>query len=407
MNEKDINKLRMKFILASMISIFIVLVFIGTSINLVSYFFVTNSIRKTLFDISQRNEPAVSDGESASPNLSGIFSPEYNYNRYYSFTYDEEGNLVSEKSSGADGDKEELSEYSRILLKKSGKYGRHGNYFYLKSATDDGVKIVFLDCSIEVSAIFRMIILTVGISLLALIITFLLVYRFSEKAVEPEIENNRRQKEFITNASHELKTPLAVIRANTELLEITSGENEWTKSTLEQVERVDGLIKNLVMIAKSQEMEERLDEDADISKAVQETADVYKTVATQANKTLSTEIEPEIVKNIDQSKVRQLATILIDNAIKYCDENGEIIVKLSREKKNAVALSVTNSYEEGKNVDYEKFFERFYRKDDSRNIDRGGYGIGLSIAESICKRYDGSIKASWKDGKISFVCILK
>ena len=108
----------------------------------------------------------------------------------------------------------------------------------------------------------------------------------------------------------------------------------------------------------------------------------------------------------DASKIMQLATLLVDNAIKYCDENGSVKVELSQVRKGTVRLVVTNSYKNGANVDYNKFFERFYREDKSHNIDKGGYGIGLSIAENICRQYRGSINATWKNGEISFVCLL-
>jgi signal transduction histidine kinase len=129
-------------------------------------------------------------------------------------------------------------------------------------------------------------------------------------------------------------------------------------------------------------------------------------VARQSERELTKNIVENVKFIADESKIRQLTTILLDNAFKYCDEKGRVEVSLAAEKKG-VCLTVSNHYREGKDVDYSRFFERFYRQDAAHSIDRGGYGIGLSIAEAICRGYKGSIHAEWHDGIISFVCHLR
>ena len=227
------------------------------------------------------------------------------------------------------------------------------------------------------------------------------------KLIQPEIENSRRQKQFITNASHELKTPLAVIRANTELLEVTEGENEWTRSTLNQVDHMSGLIQNLVLISKAQEREDTsILSEIDASGIVKQTISSFEPLAKNKGKELESKVDDNVSVVADESKLRQLTTILLDNAIKYCDDGGKISVALSQLKrgKNKIRLVVSNNYAEGEKIDCNRFFDRFYREDQSHNIDKGGYGIGLSIAESICKQYGGSIRAMFKDGIICFIC---
>lgn len=139
---------------------------------------------------------------------------------------------------------------------------------------------------------------------------------------------------------------------------------------------------------------------------VSETADTFKAVAETDGKTLKKEIPDGISLTGIESELRQLCTLLIDNAIKYCDENGQILVKLER-RSRAARLVVSNSYAAGAGVNYSRFFDRFYRQDQSHNVDKGGYGIGLSIADSLVQKYHGTIDASWKDGVIRFTCILK
>ena len=138
---------------------------------------------------------------------------------------------------------------------------------------------------------------------------------------------------------------------------------------------------------------------------MEQTIAPYRALAEQSGKNLKTNIEKDVMVTSDESKLRQLSTILVDNALKYCDENGEVEVSLIPIKhgKLRMRLVVSNSYKDGAGIDCNRFFDRFYREDQSHNIDKGGYGIGLSIAESICRRYGGNIKAGWKDGVISFI----
>ena len=168
---------------------------------------------------------------------------------------------------------------------------------------------------------------------------------------------------------------------------------------------MNGLIQNLVMIAKAEEREDKSKlAEINASEAVEQTVSPYKALAEQTGKTLKTAIEKNVMVTSDESKLRQLITILIDNAIKYCDENGEVGVSLIPIKhgKLRMRLVVSNTYKDGAGIDCNRFFDRFYREDQSHNIDKGGYGIGLSIAESICSQYGGNIKAAWKDESISF-----
>jgi len=197
-----------------------------------------------------------------------------------------------------------------------------------------------------------------------------------------------------------------VIRSNAEMEEIINGENEWTESTIRQVDRMSGLINNLVMITKTKEMEDS--SEVNVSDVVSGCAKEYSALADSREITISKEIEEDIKITTNESKLRQLVVILLDNAVKYCDENGNITVSLEKIKKgkNTIHLEVSNTYAEGKDLDYSKFFDRFYREDTSHNIDTGGYGIGLSIAKSICDQFEGSIKAEWKDDVISFICEL-
>jgi signal transduction histidine kinase len=252
----------------------------------------------------------------------------------------------------------------------------------------------------------RLLQLAFYLMMVGVLISFLLLKKISGRVVRAEVRNIELQNSFMTNASHELKTPLAVIRANTEVLEMTQGENEWTSSTMRQVDRMDGLIKNLVMITKAQEQDTKENrKDVDVSAVAEETAGNFKALAMQEEKELSLEITKGIHMKAMEGQIRQLVSILLDNAIKYCDEKGKITVSLKK-KGRQIHLDVSNSYAAGEGVDCLRFFDRFYREDESHNVERGGYGIGLSIAESIVRGYNGSIEASFYRGIITFSCRL-
>ena len=171
---------------------------------------------------------------------------------------------------------------------------------------------------------------------------------------------------------------------------------------------MSGLIQNLVMITRSREQENRgRREKVDVSVAVRESIAPFEPMIRQQGKTLERDIPDGITLVTDGSDIRQLTTLLSDNAVKYCDGGGAIRVSLEQNKRGRGALlTVSNSYAEGKNADISRFFDRFWREDASHNIDKGGYGIGLSIAKSICENCGGSINAVWRDGMISFICQL-
>ena len=411
MSTREIERLRIKFIAVAMLSIFLAMLFIGTTVNTVAFVLSKASVDRALTEMINGARRIEAGDHDYSMTFSQIFVPDYGRNAFFVLTYDEEGAVVGIYTNTPDGYGKELIEgYSSELLNSNLKRGEYQGYYYKRAQTEDGQTIVaFLEASIIISTQFRNISLTVLLCLLGMVITFFLVRRLSERAIRPEIENNLRQKQFITNASHELKTPLAVIRANTDMIELSLGESEWTQSTIKQVDRLNGLIQNLVMIARSREQEDRSElTEIDVSRIIEESVAPYELLAEQTARRIEREIEPDVRLRADESRLRQLSTILIDNAIKYCDEKGTICVSLHRQKSGkGIDLVVSNDYAAGEGIDCARFFDRFYRADASHNIDSGGYGIGLSIAESICKQYGGTIRAEWSGGVISFACTLR
>lgn len=434
MNEKAIKKLRLKFILASFISFLTVMLIMGALIfflnlhgtvaqinTVLDYIVENNGNIPKRSDESSENEDNRPDTkkEDSINNIDDFFNylfhigidsyPEFRYQtRYFAVIFDESGNVESIKTNNiAAVSDTEAEEYARKALNKKSKYGSFNNYYYKTAPNDSGYIVVCLDCSLSLENTRRLLNITLLLIIFGAITAFILVKVLSRRMIMPEVRNAERQKQFITNASHELKTPLAVIRANTELDMLTNGENDWNQSTLNQIDHMTGLIQNLITIARAEETPKKEElTDTDISRIVSEVTESFEPVAIQNGKTIEKNITEGIIIKASESKITQLVTILTDNAIKYCDDNGTIRTELSAKGKT-VRLAVYNDYANGQNLDCSKFFERFYRADASHNINKGGYGIGLSIAESIVQSYKGTIKASWSNGVICFLCKLK
>ena len=410
MSAREIRLLRTKFIAVSMASVFLAMLFIAATVSSATFLISRLSVNRTLEILIDSAEELDAPERSFRFTFQELFSPDYQRNAWFVLSYDEDGTLVSFHTNSQDsGEVESVQEAGQTLLTGRRSNGLYRGYYFKRASTDgDGQRLAFLDSSMIISSTLRTVYLALILCSLGLVLTYFLMRKLSGRMVRHEIENALRQKQFITNASHELKTPLAVIRANTEMVELSQGESEWTQSTLRQVDRLSGLIGNLVMIARTQEQEDRSDlREIDAAKAVNESVDPYELLASQSGLTILRDIDPSVRLPADESTLRQLTAILIDNAVKYCDEKGTISVSLSRPRGGGLVLEVGNDYAAGENVDYMRFFDRFYREDSSHNIDKGGYGIGLSIAESICRQYGGSISASWKDGAISFRCVMR
>jgi len=406
MSPAKINALRRKFIMIAMGSFLLVMLLTGFLVNIAYSHALRHQMQDVLEDLVE-NEGMMPERHTTDDENSRVLEEYRKGLRYFFVIFDRDDKVLKIDTEHVDFLTEERAEsHAREVLDRIFDFGVYRNYYYrVADLSGDRTIAAFVNSTVQLRIRTEVVKYTVLICAAGLFITFGVVFLFSGRAIRSEIENAMRQKEFITNASHELKTPLAVIRANTEIVEMTGGESEWTQSTLRQVEHMNGLIQNLVMIARAQEKEDlSLLEEVDVTKAVRETAEPFTSLAKQGSKTFKWELEEGVTMRIDESAVRQLASILVDNAFKYCDENGTIRIVLTRMKKGRqIVLAVFNSYAAGEAIDYNRYFERFYREDKSHENQKG-YGIGLSMAESICSQYGGKIRAEWRNGVIAFIC---
>ena len=266
--------------------------------------------------------------------------------------------------------------------------------------------IIVLDCFLHLQTVYNMLRVTLFVSVLCILIVFALLLFLSNKAMRPFVENLERQRQFVTDASHELKTPLAILSSNMGLLEDSYGKNKWLDSAKAQIARLDKLIKNLVELART---EETIREDSvsrfSISEVARASADAFQPLASSDGKMLIAEIAEDIYLRGVEDNLFRLFAILLDNAVKYCDAGGTIRLELSQRGKN-ICISVSNPCDGLDASQLPRYFDRFYRADSSRARSTGGYGIGLSTAMAIVTRHRGHISNRYTNGVIIFTAVI-
>lgn len=224
------------------------------------------------------------------------------------------------------------------------------------------------------------------------------LYFLSARIVKPIAESYEKQRQFITDASHDLKTPITIIDADASVLEMEVGENEWLTDIQKQTKRLTDLTNNLVFLSRMEENENHFQMiEFPLSDVIVETAQSYEALAHAQGKTFTLQVEPLISFCGDEKAFRQLTALLLDNALKHSDENGTILLALKKADRS-VRLSVYNTCASIPQEDLTQLFDRFYRTDKSRNSQTGGHGIGLSVAKAIITAHKGSISAASADG---------
>lgn len=422
-----IRKLRFKLIAAAMISLFIVLAVIIGAVNLLNYHGITKDADQILTLLKdnnghfpkQQDDPNIPDNTSVIQNEPkppkndpGLQSPELPYeSRFFSVLLDGNGNVLSTDTGKiAAVDSSEAGEYAKDIWQSSKSNGFLGVYRYIRSETDKSgqTRIIFLDCSRSLNSFRNVLLISCGVSFFGLMMVLILMIILSKHIVQPFSENYEKQKRFITDAGHEIKTPITIIKADTEVLEMDTGPNEWIDDIRIQTDRLSRLTKDLIYLARMEENEQQLPMiDFPLSEVASETSSSFQSLAMTQSKDFCIEIEPMISFYGNEENIRKLITILLDNAIKYSNKNGQIQVNLSR-KNRSVQLTVINTTDKVLDkTQLTHLFDRFYRMDASRNSETGGYGIGLSIAQAIVQMHKGKISAEAVNAHtIKLICVL-
>ena len=330
------------------------------------------------------------------------WSPETPYEmRYFSVALDADGSTSTvDTGKIAAISSSDAIDMAQRLYAANKTHGYSGNYKYLAVTNDDGTTTyIFLDCTRDLVSVRQFLRYSLLISLGGTAAIFLVAVALSRRAVRPIAESYEKQKHFITDAGHEIKTPLAIIASCTDVLELEQGESKWSQGIRGQVERLTELTQDLVSLARMDERSGSLTmEDVDFSTLLADTLEPFTLMAQSRGQTLTLDAAENVTLKGDKRALEQLCSILADNAVKYTPEGGHIAFTLRR-KGRRVVLTEENDAEGMTQGSQKQLFDRFYRGDQSRSSQKPGYGIGLSMAQSITAAHGGKIDAVSKDGK--------
>ncbi len=387
-----IARFRRRFVLVCMLSVASVLIVILAVVNVMNMRTQAAHADRVLNFLAQNNgtfptaQPPVKDhrpGEELGPETQFT-------TRFFTVTFADDGTVAATDVSYVAAIDQQEAETLADRVYTSGKTsGWIGVYRYRV----DGSLVIFVDASNEKANVQQLLVASCAITASALLVIFLLMVIFSRIASRPVSESLRKQRQFITDASHELKTPLTIISANAEIIDMNFGENEWSRGIEKQTARMTRLIQNLIELTRIDEGgQKQITTRFNLSDAVYDTAMTFAMPAARKNMTVSVDATPEVYAQGEEAAARQLVAILMDNAIKHAGMPGEIDVRLVRTGKYA-CLTVVNPCENAAAIQTDHVFDRFYRANGARTGD-GSYGIGLSIAKSIVDSMKGRIAAS-------------
>lgn len=325
---------------------------------------------------------------------------DYQLTTFYSVALSDKDSVLAVDNEGRDAyQEEELVQIARKISSQDQRSGRMGNITYIVEAKEGYTLVAFMDNTVSeagLKTMLRYVFLVGGLAILAM---FFIASILAGFIISPLEENDRQQKRFISDASHELKTPIAVIATNAEMLSRELGHNEWLSNIQYETERMDRLVKQLLDLSHAESAIVPM-ESLDFSRLVTGETLAFESLAFDKGKTFVTEIEEVIILMGNPSQLTQLVSILLDNAIRH-STGREIGISLVRRPHTAL-LTVTNDGNEIPPEKIQHLFERFYRVDEARNSESNHYGIGLSIAKAIAEKHGGNIDVFWQDGKISF-----
>ena len=404
-----IKKLQRKFVLAAMLSLLIVL---GLLIGLINIFNYANMIRESDETLSLLAEngggfPDRFDGEpeDGTPRDGRLFGPggfsgELPFqSRYFTVTLGENGEAKSvDLRSVATVDWQTAVHKAQEAAKKGREKGFSGDYRYLGATEDGQTRWIFLNRERELSTVRSFLWISCAISFAGFLMVLLLMILLSGRIVRPIAQSYEKQKRFITDAGHELKTPLTIINADADLLEESLNDNEWLTDIRRQTARLSTLTNNLIELSRMEEEGAKpVMIEFPLSEVVEDAAQPFSAVARTQAQSFSLDVQPLLSLNGDEASIRKLVTILLDNAVKYTPQNGAITLSLKRNGR-AIRLAVENTANGLEKGNMDRLFDRFYRTDASRNSETGGFGLGLAVAKAVTEAHGGRIRAYSQDG---------
>ncbi len=328
--------------------------------------------------------------------------------RYFTVTLTSDGSLVAEDVNQiASVTADQALEYAQGVMKGGGHSGFAQQYRFATSSLENGQTMyLFLDCSRDLGNFQSFLTASILISIVGWLLVLILVVLLSRIVIRPIVESYAKQKAFVTDASHEIKTPLAVISAANEVQEMENGETEWSRSISEQVQRLSTLTERLVMLARMDEGKGYDLQPVNLTEVVRSAAEPFEAVAQQRGKVLVQQLDADVECKGDSAAISQVVELLLDNAMRYSSEGSQVCVRVYQHGRKA-ELSVSNQVDQMPKGNLDKLFERFYRDDSSRSSKTGGTGVGLSVVRSIAEAHGGSAHANAQGNVITFTVRLQ
>lgn len=391
-----LKKLKRKFLVASILSLATVISILIGTINFLNYKSVMGRADEIL-DFIMENDGKFPDIKLDLPLPEDFITAETPYeSRFFTAIYDPDGRMISVDTANiAAVDDNMAAEMANEVKGSNNNRGLWGNYRFLIESEYGYTRIIFLDCTKSLENFSVFLVLSITFSLLGIVAVFFFLLIISERILKPISESYDKQRRFIADAGHDIKTPLTIIDADTELLTLEVGENEWLEDIRRQTERLSALTTELIYLSKMEERRKAEYTFFPISDVTEDIATSFGAPAKKKSINLVTDIAPGIFYKGDETGIKKLINILFDNAIKYSPDNTEITVTLKRQKGD-ICLTVKNYAKELTDEAIAHIFERFYRSDSARSS-AGGFGIGLSVAQAIVTTHKGKISAE-KDG---------
>ena len=440
-----IKRLRNRFILIAMLSVTAVMLLLTVILNAANYISTDSDLKETLTLIYE-NEGTIPNGRVSPPEdatvpalpddsgdipappdgtdsvqapqdppddkftrRDGPFTAETPFStRFFVLRYTDSGKLTQANlASIASVTDDDTQEYLAAAIARGEGYSYYGSYrLYVAHTGDDHNMAIYLDCYQELRAVRLVLLWSLAADAVCILLVFLLVVLLSRRAIDPVVRSARQQKQFITDASHELRTPITVVATSLRVLEMETGKQKWIDKAQAQTEKLTELVNSLVTLSRMDEEDSPLNmEDFAVSDAVEETTESFRDFAQSKGHELEISVTPGITYRGDEYAVRQLVSILLDNAVKYAVPDTPITISLEKTRRGVV-LRTSNRCADPEHIDAARLFDRFYRADPSRS-ETGGFGIGLSIARGIAEGHRGSIRAEVRGDLIEFTAELK
>lgn len=420
-----LKKIQRRFILAAMAAFGTVMLLIIVGINAANYYRTTSMQDRLAGELLERGHgtafrletPPMPAGDKqerepqAPPPVRDRAGrdPEAAFTtRFFTVHYDADGRVRAvARDYISSVDEETAKAYAQAVLSKGRERGYYETYRYLVSHSEEGITVLFLNAAVHIQSMRSLLFVSLMTGAGSLLTVFFLILFFSRRAIRPYMKNMERQKQFITDAGHELKTPITSISTSADIAAMEHEGDEWIDNIRRQASRLTKLVGDMVALS-------RLDEETpfpeksrfSVSEAAWETAEPFAVLAKAKGKSYSQHIEENLTLYGDRGSIQRMISILLDNAVRYSDEGGEIRMRIYR-RRSKVCIEVSNTCDLPDISDLDRLFDRFYRLDDSRSAATGGTGIGLSMVQAIAETHGGKASVQSADGKeIRFKVIL-